>query len=136
MFTLVDGFQPAFFHLRLPSQPVISVDAPLFSKRIPHKYLFRTISVCLMDHATEHTVKLFRLTALDREVGKPLLRDISLIEHIVPVLIFALQVRCQLFFVLQTYERQPACRDRRTCCRPVFLLQNLLHLLRRVTVRL
>ena len=49
-----------------------------------------------------------------------------------PVLIFALQVRCQLFFVLQTYERQPACRDRRTCCRPVFLLQNLLHLLRRV----
>ena len=60
-----------------------------------------------MDHATEHTVKLFRLTALDREVGKPLLRDISLIQHIMPVLIFALQVRRQLFFVLQTYERQP-----------------------------
>ena len=49
-----------------------------------------------------------------------------------PVLIFALQVRCQLFFILQAYERQPACWDRRTCCRPVFLLQNLLHLLRRI----
>ena len=26
MFTLVDGFQPAFFRLRLPSQPVISAE--------------------------------------------------------------------------------------------------------------
>ena len=120
MFTLVDGFQPAFFRLRLPSQPVISADAPLFSKRIPHKHPFRAVSVCLMDHAAQHAVKLFRLTALDREVCKPFLRDISLIEYIVPVLIFALQVRCQLFFILQAYERQPACWDRRTCCRPVF----------------
>ena len=132
MFTLVDGFQPAFFRLRLPSQPVISADAPLFSKRIPHKHPFRAVSVCLMDHAAQHAVKLFRLTALDREVCKPFLRDISLIESHSASAYFRPPGTVPALFILQAYERQPACWDRRTCCRPVFLLQNLLHLLRRV----